>query len=127
MDLRDFVAAALSDVLLGVQDAQSNTRKHPTDAKVSPQLENVDTRSVKVAGRHQPVTMIKFDVAVSVSTRGEAGADAKASISVLGVELGGAGGSAAIEHTRGHQSRISFEVPVALPRDAKFEETRASS
>lgn len=103
MELKEFVAETLSQIVEGVRLAQaredgSNINAAMSGAEYGGHLVNVGTYGV--------ATRVDFDVSVTAETKG--GAGAKLSVFGVGVE-GGAG------HTAGSANRISFSVPVRLP------------
>ena len=117
MELRTFIAQSLQDIVFGILDAQNAVKAAGSDAVVSPEI--VD-RSVhgepKAAGRYQPVTMIRFDIAVVASTAGTVEATGKGGIKVWPFGAAEASAAANVNHERGHESRLAFEIPIALPR-----------
>ncbi|MFN4771140.1 MAG: hypothetical protein ACK5N1_03895 [Gemmatimonas sp.] len=116
MDLREFISQGLQDVVGGILDAQKAVEAMSSDAVVSPTTVTNAKDILVAAGRYQAVTMVQFDIAVSASTSGsvEGGASGKIKIWPLGGADGNAKANAS--HERGHESRIAFEVPIALPR-----------
>lgn len=103
MELQDFVAETLSQIIEGVRIAQkreggSNVNAAMAGAVFGGNIVNVGTYGV--------ATRVDFDVSVSAETKGGAGAK----LTVFGI---GAGGGA--EHVAGSANRISFSVPVRLP------------
>lgn len=103
MDLKDFVAATLEQILEGVTKVQSSELGRNVNA------ENVGVPSGKnvfSGGTYGTFTLVEFDVAVSAETAGKGGAN----LQVFGVGFEGGG-----EHKAGHVNRISFAIPVRLP------------
>ena len=103
MELREFIAATLSQIIEGVQLAQAaecgtNVNAAMAGAQFGGHLVNV--------GEFGVATRVDFDVSVSAETTG--GAGAKLTVFRIGVQ-GGAG------HTAGSANRIAFSVPVRLP------------
>ncbi|MBO6892852.1 MAG: hypothetical protein JJ866_12995 [Roseibium sp.] len=103
MELKEFVAETLTQIIDGVKEAQAredgpNVNAAMSGAEFGGNLVNVGTYGV--------ATRVDFDVAVTAESKG--GAGAKLSVFGVGVE-GGAG------HTAGTANRISFSVPVRLP------------
>jgi len=103
MELKEFVAETLSQIIEGVRIAQQSEE----GANVNAAMAGADFGGHIVnVGTYGVATRVDFDVAVSAETKG--GAGAKLSVFGVGVE-GGAG------HTAGSANRISFSVPVRLP------------
>lgn len=103
MELEDFVATSLRQIIKGIQKAQAE-----------PGGENVNAafRHAELAGNLMHAqddgmfTRVDFDVAVTAETAGKAGA---------GVKVWSVGFDAGASHTQNKASRISFSVPVRLP------------
>lgn len=120
MELKDFISQTLIQIVEGVAEAQVQTRA--TEGYID-QRDRVNPRLMERAD-HAPkgkyytsqvgelVQMVKFDVAVTT----ERSSDAKAGggIRVAGV---GFGGDVSASDKDTSLSRVSFEVPLAFPRD----------
>jgi hypothetical protein len=108
--LREFVSNAISEVVRGVADAQSAVRE--TGAIVNP----VYTEHELLTGAtltHRPLeqlTLLEFDVAVTVTGRTEGAGSIGGFISVIGA---GYRRSTHAEHSE--VSRIKFAVRMLLP------------
>ena len=103
MELQNFVAETLLQMIEGVRIAQSgeegsNVNADMSGAAFGGNLVNVGTYGV--------ATRVDFDVSVSAETSGGAGAK----LTVFGVGVGGG-----VDHKAGAANRISFSVPVRLP------------
>lgn len=110
MELKEFVAATLAQIVEGVQLAQSRTKT--TSAVVNPQL---DSSSGKEGSFHRGtgtfIREIEFDVAVT--TMEASGTKGGVGIFVGAIGLGSQGQSDA---AKTQLSRIKFAVPLLLPR-----------
>lgn len=103
MELKEFVAESLRQIIEGVKAAQA-----------APDGANVNAASVTPLSGNNIVhafssgtfTMVQFDVAVSAEASGKAGGS---------VKVWGIGGEAGGERKTGNVSRIAFAVPVRLP------------
>ena len=103
MELEDFVATSLRQLIKGIEKAQAE-----------PGGENINAafRHAELSGNLMHAhddgmfTRVDFDVAVTAETSGKAGGGVK--VWSVGLE-GGA------SHTHNRASRISFSVPVRLP------------
>lgn len=103
MELRDFIAETLLQIVDGVRKAQSGEQ----GTNVNAQMATADFGGHLVnMGTYGVATRVDFDVSVSAESSGNAGAK----LTVFGV--GVAGGA---EHKAGAANRISFSVPVRLP------------
>ncbi len=110
MELKEFVAATLADIVEGVRLAQARTKG--TSAVVNPELDSSSGREGSFhRGTGTFIREVEFDVAVtateSTGTKGGVG------IFVGAVALGSQGQSDA---GKTQLSRIKFGVPVLLPR-----------
>ena len=116
MELREFVARSLSDIVQGVRDAQAQIAD--SGAQLNPTLRNVFTGSTSggaVLGWSHgqggvPVLLADFDVAVTATegTQTQGGIGVVAGI----VALGSKGQS---DQASSSASRIRFSVPLLLP------------
>lgn len=109
VDLEDFIAQTLSQIMRGVRTAQHSTEGNARTemmAVINPAEQVGDPRHVD--GR--PIDTVDFDVAVTttVSQDGET----MGGIKVLGI---GIGGSSKEEQSHTSVSRIKFSVPAFLP------------
>lgn len=103
MELKDFIAETLIQIVDGVRQAQSgeqgtNVNAQMASAAFGGHLVNMGTYGV--------ATRVDFDVSVSAESSGNAGAK----LTVFGV-----GASGGAEHKAASANRISFSVPVRLP------------
>jgi hypothetical protein len=103
MELKNFIAKTLLEIIEGVRLAQSgedgtNVNASMAGAEFGGYLVNV--------GTYGTATRVDFEVQVTAETSGGAGAK----LVVMGI---GAQGGA--NHTAGSANRISFSVPVRLP------------
>jgi hypothetical protein len=100
MELREFVATTLKQIIDGIQDAQEYVEKSGSTAEIVNQF---------------PIgcckTKIEFDVAVTAGS--STTAEGKAGISVFSI---GATTGAQMERLSSTVSRIRFPVPVDLPQ-----------
>ncbi|WP_081158771.1 trypco2 family protein [Ensifer aridi] len=103
MDLKDFVAASLQQIVAGVKQAQAaeDGENINADGAGLPSGKNAFS-----SGSYGTFTIVEFDVAVSAETSGKGGANLK----VFGVGVDGGG-----EHKSGTANRIAFAIPVRLP------------
>lgn len=116
MELKDFVAVALREIVEGVAEAQ--TAVAPSGAKINPKLHRVIPKGEKnyelfawADGEGaNPVFLVNFDVAVTAAR----GAKTKGGVGVVAgvVSLGSSGAS---EKSESSVSRLSFRIPLLLP------------
>ena len=115
MELNEFVATTLKQIIEGVSEAQLGMKDR---ALVNPGIMG------EVAGTSIPlakgfgkssVQFIEFDVAVSATSTSEGGGSA--GIAVLGFNVKGGGGGSTQEASL---NRIKFSVPVAFPNPEAF-------
>ena len=116
VELKDFVAQALTQITEGVAEAQENL--HSSGARVNPRLRNVLPQGDKNFASlgwadgegGNPVLMVKFDVAVTASE----GTKTKGGIGVVTGILS-LGSTGATDKDNSSATRISFQVPRMLP------------
>jgi 1-aminocyclopropane-1-carboxylate deaminase/D-cysteine desulfhydrase-like pyridoxal-dependent ACC family enzyme len=116
MELSDFVAQTLIELVRGVSRAQEEVSK--LGGYVNPAAfvrASADSHFGTMPGHHQQVFLADFDVAVTASESTGTNAGAKVQIASL-VGLGAGGNSSETHQTVSH---IKFRVPFALPVDAK--------
>ncbi len=104
MDLKEFIASSLSQILMGVDDAIKETKGtkgaiNPLKGEIMDNLEEI-------------TQLVKFDVAVTVSEKGTS--EGGVGIKVMGIGLG-ANVKGSREQNNISVSRIQFAIPVALP------------
>lgn len=104
MELRQFVSRALCDIVNGIKDAQLETDKGTIVPKVTSSFKAVETGI-------SDLTVIEFEVTVKTDER--AGSEAKLSVvaAIVGGSVKGESGNSS-----GHAAKLSFRVPVKLPR-----------
>jgi hypothetical protein len=103
MNLKDFVAASLQEILEGVKQAQATEEGQNINAEGAGMPAGKGAYS---GGAYGTFTLVEFDVAVSVEAAGRGGANLK----VFGAGFEGGG-----EQKKGAANRITFTVPVRLP------------
>lgn len=118
IDLRDYVAKALEDVVQGVGDAQMNT-VHSSDAQIAPH-----------DGGRQPIRELSFRIEIAVSESSEKSGEGGGSFS-LGVVsakigLGKKRGSSSESGSEG-RSTLEFSVPVTLPSTGRTRAIREAT
>lgn len=102
MELKDFVAETLRQIVAGVTAAQASEGGEHVNAE----MPNIGGGNLIFGGTYGVATRVDFDVSVSAESSGNAGAK----LTVFGVGIGGGA-----EHKAGTANRISFSVPVRLP------------
>ena len=105
MDLSQFVKVTLTQIIEGVTKAMEQTKEHSPRVVINPTLGHA---------AHAEATKIQFDVAVTVQESGEA--KGESSVQVFGMKFGVDGSKT---NANIAVSRITFEIPVALPSVAK--------
>lgn len=120
MDLKDFVAETLVQIVEGV--AISADRISGFGGAVSPAFSPSSTHEGRFGttkdGRAAPVYGVAFDVAVAASSVGTQEGGAR--LEVAG--FGGFGGKKGTGNKEERTSRVQFVVPRALPTDPKSHE-----
>ena len=115
MELQEFVAEALSQIIQGVKSAQKTSSE--LGATINPEIPNHRLEKhglmsiTKTAGdKSNPVLFVEFDTAVTI-VEGD-GVKAGAGISVFGSNIGVGIGTKDESST---VSRIKFKIPIILP------------
>ena len=110
MDLKEFVATTLVQIIEGVADAQKVAEE--MGAVINPRARA--TASSVTTGQGQAIHLVEFDVALtSIEGRTTSGGGG---ITVAFVRAGGEKETSATEAS---VSRVKFSVPVALPGDRR--------
>lgn len=115
MNLKDFVAESLEQIVRGVIQAQEALKD--TRARVNPlMLKTTNHSSIGEASEEggQPVYLVEFDVAITA----EEGTGTKGGIGIA-VGMLGLGSQSRSESKSGQESRIKFKVPLLLPPQTK--------
>ena len=119
MELRDFVAESLKQVVDGIVNAQEYAKEkgafiNPKGMVHSPNIGLVVTQNLG-SGYYPIPQIIEFDAAVTVSE----GMEAKAGIGVFAGALG-LGTQAKVEDGNLSISRIKFLIPVLFPEQVSI-------
>ena len=120
MELKEFVAQALREIVSGVVEAQKSlapigAQVNPEGARMYPKGEkNYEVLGVAQGGDGNPIQLVSFDVAVTASE----GTQTKGGIGIVAgiVSLSSSG---ATDKTETAVSRFSFKVPLLLPLQGK--------
>ena len=110
MELKDFVAETLKQIIDGVRESQAYGSEHGAVVSPAQMFQLSSGQPGFTDGSQRPVQPIEFDVAVTASE----GTKTKGGIGVFmgGVGLGSQGQSDAASRS---VSRIRFTVPLVLP------------
>jgi len=90
MDIESFVSQALEQLGAGIEKARS---KPGITVSPRPLLSERDNTAADRAVSHRGrdiISFVEFDLSVAVTSRVEGGAEAKAQLQVIGLDLGGA-------------------------------------
>jgi hypothetical protein len=127
MDLKDFVAGSLTQIIEGIRKAQADSTD--SGAWISPTGYSLagrkETPILKTATGEAYLHEVHFDVAVTVSDEQAAGAGA--GLRVFGAKLGAEG---SVTYQNAAVSRVQFSVPVVWPgqtqpeREKRLEQER---
>ena len=107
MDLKDFIAESLKQVIDGVTEAQEYCAKK--GAKIVPFVRASEFEAEAFVGG--AIHRISFDVAITAKDTN--GQDGKAGLRIPGIEFGG---KLSAEQVNATISRVKFDIPVLLPR-----------
>jgi hypothetical protein len=124
LTLKDFVREALTQILLGIDEAKDVIAKHDRDRRmVSPQIYRVGAgqtvHDTDVMVYWDPKTMVKahlvqFDVAVHASTTDDSQAEGGLGIQVATMFSAKAAGKVQQTSQEGNISRIQFAIPIIM-------------
>lgn len=103
VDLRDFIAKAITDIVGGIQDAQKGTPADTVVPDIIKTFKAVETGISEI----QPV-----EFQVTVRAEGRKGSEAKLNV-VTAVIGGGVKGHS--DASEGHSAVLKFKVPLRLP------------
>jgi hypothetical protein len=114
MELREFVAESLKQIIAGIQSAQDDAAQH--GAKINPYVDfRRDQGLVFIDDETGAlVQQVQFDVAVTATEGKEKGG----SVSVL-AGVFGARGQGSSSHATSSISRIKFSLPILFPTKDK--------
>ena len=110
MELDEFVAKTLEQLIKGIISAQNSVRELSTNAEINPSVGSALPPDRLDDDTGTLVQNVSFDVAVTVSHSDKSGAGLQVGAFGVGGKMGG--GS---KRARSEVSRIKFVVPVVLP------------
>lgn len=115
MNLEEFVAESLTQIVNGIVKAQAGVSDTP--ALINPHMRSTSGEHTigEAEGRGgQPVSYVAFDVAVTTTK-------ATGTKSGIGILVGsiGLGSQGKTDKSKGSESRIQFKIPVLLPSHRK--------
>lgn len=123
MDVREFVANTILQIVQGVADTQDQAQA--LKASVNPAIQNqAKGEQAAILGytaAAQAIYLVEFDIAVTVGN--ELGAEGGGRLQVA--SLVNIGGKAKSTDKSESTSRVRFSVPIALPIEAQTTEERA--
>ena len=120
MELKEFIKAALVDIIDAVKETQENVKDYAT---IVPFVGTGSKESsILMNGGVAKISNIDFDVAVSSETKENGQNNAETGIKVAGIFSIGIGGKEEAEKNLQNISRIRFSIPVLLPHSASFDE-----
>lgn len=117
MNLDEFISETIKAITKGVKDSQqfvrdSGGRLNPIRMQNRSDLSGRDNVFYGSEENARPLTLIEFDIAVTVSNQNESGVNG--GITVLGINVGGKDASANSNQT---VSRIKFTIGASLPHE----------
>jgi hypothetical protein len=114
MQLEEFIASTLAQIVRGVKRAQEETIDDygPWVSPVGRKMPPLPDMALLPMGNNEQVYLqnVGFDVAITASDKVEG--DTKGGVRVLGVGLSG---GASVENKNTSASRVQFNVPLVLP------------
>ncbi|WAP69304.1 hypothetical protein [Jiella pelagia] len=110
MDVKEFVARTLTEIIEGVKEAQGGEDGMLVNAAVGSRKAESGPGGHLFTGQFGFFTRVDFDLAVTVEAKDSRQGEGK--LSIVGIGIGGKGGH---EDAVKSVSRIAFSVPVQLP------------
>lgn len=109
MEIKEFVATVLKDIVYGLNDASQSFFETKTGAIINPMM--TGERSVRTdGGGSRLIQQVEMTIAVTVSDSKEKGGDAGIKVALFSAGL------ASAEATRNSTvSTVKFAVPIAFP------------
>ena len=111
MDLRQFTAASIEQIVLGVSDAAQSLSD--LNARVNPQVMST-ADDLYHQGTGTKAQMLEFDVAVTVGSSSNVGGGGGIGISVFSAKIDGSS-----REESSYVSRVRYSVPVVFPPDSR--------
>lgn len=124
MELKEFITAALTEIVQGVADAQKILGENGRfiNPELSTQQGTLETQAKHVSVQGQLVQTVDFDIAVTATEGTKTGAGIKVLAGIFDL---GANGKSSNEQSA--VSRIKFAVPVTLPYGVTFADLRGDN
>lgn len=114
MELKDFVAETLNQIVAGVESAQNTTQSSRSGAKINPSSgrlmsQSTQTNAMLCQETGVPLQRVQFDVAVTVRDE-QMEAEGGGSVGSISVSPHGSSST-----QNSSSSRIQFDIPLLLP------------
>lgn len=120
MELKEFVKAALTDIVEAVKETQEEVKEYATIAPLV--IEGKRTDCVLMENGVARISNVDFDVAVTTESSEQGRGGGKAAIQVAGLFKIGAEAKQDTEEKTQNLSRIKFSIPVLLPHSASLDQ-----
>lgn len=112
MELKDFVRESLTQIMLGVSEAQRILAEENKGGEISPSISSERGKSNMIfSPSGMPIQNVDFDVAVTAQEK--TGTKGTIGVAISIIKLGAQGES---NESNTQNSRIKFSVPITLPR-----------
>ncbi len=112
MELKDFVRESLTQIMIGVSEAQSTLEEKGQDGEISPSITSEREKSNMIfSPSGMPIQNVDFDVVVTAQEK--KGTKGTIGVAISIIKLGAQGES---NKSNTQNSRIKFSVPITLPR-----------
>jgi len=121
MDLREFVAESLKEIIDGVKEAQSHAAEN--GAEICPPIGILSSGArdyLESQATEEKVSFIDYDIAVTAEETGEIGGGGKVSVKVASVFSAEGGGEGKVSEKASSISRLHFSLPVVWPIQKKL-------
>jgi hypothetical protein len=120
MELKDFVKAALTDIVQAIREARTETEEAGNDALIAPRMRSNSDKVLLVAEEdgYGVAFPVEFDLSLTVSEANSANHGMKGKLSIANVvSVGGSTGDTTAD-TKTVVQKLRFTVPVRYPNGA---------
>lgn len=120
MELRQFIKAALIDIVSAIRETQAEVKEYATISPLTGRSEKIT--AIQMKDGLADISTVDFDVAITIGTEENTEKGIKAGINVVGIfnAIAATKGDGTVTYQ--NISRIRFSIPVLLPHSAPLDE-----